>query len=144
MSKLKKLPDGSWIIPSYIKYIEVATREEIPGFGTTQYIGLTNKAINFINQMRLLKNIEDDLEFQLIEENFEEGMFREKIPLYTFKDKDGVIYYEKLQIAPWSSGPMIFTYLTTSYGGKFFLWVEDVKLKDQNMEFNKIEGIYYI
>ncbi len=33
MSRLKKLPDGSWIIPSYIKYIEVAKSEEIPGFG---------------------------------------------------------------------------------------------------------------
>jgi hypothetical protein len=107
---------------------------------STQYIGFTKKAWDFINKLTDLNYIEH-IECK---ENVTDGMFGEDIPLSTWKDKDGVIYTETLQVSPWSSGPMLFTYLKTSYGGNIFLWKEDQSLKDKHVELDHEKGTYYI
>ncbi len=36
------------------------------------------------------------------------GMFEDKYPLYKYTFPDGEVYFERVQAAPWSSGPVFF------------------------------------
>lgn len=101
---------------------------------TTQFIGLIKKADEFIKN-----NLVEDV---TIKGEIVYGMFGEEIPLRVFKRKDvpSKLYFEVEQVAPWSSGPMIFTCLDCG-GLKMFEWVEDKDTKD---EFDYETGTYYV
>ncbi len=108
---------------------------------STQFIGLNNQARLFAENLTSIPS-----------DNKTEGMFNEEIPLRKWRDKDGNIYNEIEQVAPWSSGPMIFTCLeiTKPVLGKeifikrLFEWREDHNLKDKSMEYDSEEGTYYV
>jgi hypothetical protein len=78
---------------------------------TTQYIGLNALALEFVATLEKL-----DIK------HFTTGMFEEEVPLGVWKDTDGTIYKEVVQIEPWSSGPMIFTCVEV-YGVKPKMWL---------------------
>lgn len=106
---------------------------------STQFIGLNQKAVDFII---FNKDLTEYKEF----DNYTEGMFDEKIPLGVWKFKD-CYYKEIVQCVPWSSGPMIFTYLEKTEdlnkkGKRLFLW-KDKHVKN-NMEFDQIKGEIYL
>lgn len=44
------------------------------------------------------------------------GMFDDEYPLYKYTFPDGKVYFEKLQAAPWSSGPVHFLALQDEDG----------------------------
>lgn len=71
---------------------------------TTQYIGLTNRAKEFLKTC---------VEVESKSSTF--GMFDEQIPLGTWectsKYEQKWRFTEVLQMSPWSSGPMLFTHL---------------------------------
>jgi hypothetical protein len=100
---------------------------------TTQFIGLTRKAHDFVQNLK-----------QLDSDTHTCGMFGEEIPLRKWEsppefhvsypnDKRIPVIREVVFATPWSSGPMIFTCLEFDYlnGGKteFFQWVTNPLLK---------------
>ena len=50
------------------------------------------------------------------------GMFEEEIQLYDYELQDGSFLKEVEQASPWSSGPVIFTYLEDKNGKKIGEW----------------------
>lgn len=54
-----------------------------------------------------------------------EGMYDEKIPLYSYFLKDGTLVSEVLQEEVWCSGPCIFTRLRLENGSFVGEWTED-------------------
>lgn len=67
---------------------------------TTQYIGLTKRALEYVNDAVEAKPY-----------NMTEGMFGEIIHGSIYTMPNGEILTEVVQAEPWSSGPMIFTHL---------------------------------
>ena len=101
---------------------------------STQYIGLTKEAQEFVDGLVKLDHIE----------NHTIGMFEEKVPLGAWVDpKTGLGYLEEVQARPWSGGPMIFTYLVDVQNDThMFKWVEDEKARGH--EFIYSEGLYWV
>lgn len=75
---------------------------------TTQFIGLTKKALDSVMELTDLHQINGMDELK----NVTHGMFDEEIALGVWKNEDtGEHFFEFEQASPWSSGPMIFTAL---------------------------------
>jgi hypothetical protein len=55
------------------------------------------------------------------------GMFEDEYPLYKYTFPDGQVYFEDLQAAPWSSGPVHFLALRDESGNWIpeSLWPEE-------------------
>ena len=106
---------------------------------STQFIGLTAKAAQLVAD---LEPAESDTQTM--------GMFEEKIGLRRWHCKSltkrGKWVREKVQIVPWSSGPMIFTCLEieAQNGSKCecMEWICDPRMKGR--EFDYEEGAYYV
>ncbi len=106
---------------------------------TTQFIGLTNAAQEFVEGRTELPSDRQVL-----------GMFMESIPLRRWDasdiaDKDSACIREKEQVTYWSSGPMIFTCLEIDYGNggyaTVYEWVHDPRLKN---EYNPESGRLWV
>lgn len=104
---------------------------------STQFIGLNKKAEDFVSYLQELGDTR----------NFTTGMLDEKIMLGSWKYGEYEIY-EKVQIVPWSSGPMIFTCLSikASNGTRTdcFEWIHDPQLKDHGIEYDKETGRIWV
>ncbi len=111
----------------------------------TQYIGLTKRAQDFVNGLNCVKN----------SNHHTEGMFGEDVPLgewlldedIVIGDKVKILIKEVVQVAPWSSGPMIFTCLDYDSGSrdksfKFLEWTMDPHVKNQ--QFDHSSGTYFV
>lgn len=100
---------------------------------TTQIIGLTKSAEDFVSE---LKQIESD--------THETGMFSEKIPLRRWEYNKGCVR-ERLQACPWSSGPMLFYCLEYDFGngGKedILQWVCDPRVEN---EYDTERGVFWV
>jgi hypothetical protein len=105
---------------------------------TTQFIGLTKRAEQFIAKLAVMAP-----------DSYITGMFDEEIPLRKWQ-VDGYyfrmgIIREVVQMAPWSSGPMIFTCLEweSQSGDKFRFdqWIEDPTCQG---EYDVGEGIMWV
>jgi len=104
---------------------------------STQYIGLTQKAKNWL----------DDHCEPMESDNSTFGMFGEKVPLGQWKcnnfpgwenwERD-IIVREIVQETPWSGGPMIFTCLEADYqnGGRseMFEWVHNPGVGEEEFD----------
>ena len=124
---------------------------------TTQYIGLTKRAQDFVADLQPIAG----------SKNNTLGMFQEEVPLGEWvgelpdfvlhtcgikecKTFTGVKLPVKVkeieQASPWSSGPMIFTCLEVEIVGgqkeKAFEWVEDRSIKGREFDYDK--GIYWV
>jgi hypothetical protein len=110
---------------------------------STQYIGLTRSAMDFIaDYQRVIKS-----------ENCTHGMFDEVVALGEWVSKhDGTKFWkikEIVQFEPWSSGPMIFTCLvgffhndkTCEHPISVLGWVEDPR---QQGEFDCEKGTMWV
>lgn len=92
----------------------------------TQFIGLSSAADAFLEKYAEVDNFTTLKNGKVISEwtkprseendSYTHGMFDEKIPLKKIRLKVGVFVLEKVQDAPWSSGPVIFTHLTNASG----------------------------
>jgi len=124
---------------------------------STQYIGLTKRAKDFL---------ETHSAIEIDENNFTEGMFNEEVPLGVWKitlkctsnssDREDEIEIYKIreivQNVPWSGGPMIFTCLELEYGHEnnkvqCFEWVTDPTLREREWggeEYDREEGTYWV
>jgi len=127
----------------------------------TQYIGLNKYAKDWLDKQEIIKT----------EPKMIPGMFGEDVPLTIYhikpKDKDCPSPNEKytavecISASPWSSGPMIFTYLHVSMikkdcdffekdedriceWGEFFHWICDPGLQDEDIEYDYETGRYYV
>lgn len=124
---------------------------------STQFIGLTKKAQEFV------KNLEE-----LPSDGITKGMFLEDIPLRRWtwpvqihltgeERQKRACVREVVQATPWSSGPMIFTCLEMDWGfsqpsrDKVLFWVPDPTLgfKDENNnrigpEYDEEQGIFWV
>lgn len=109
---------------------------------STKFIGLTDKATLFVKDFKMLPSTQDA-----------EGLDGERFPLRRWVGNDGLIeYWEVVQAAPWSSGPMIFTHLAMYYpvnmaDGEFILsWVLDPTLtkRQSYTEYDQREGTYWV
>ena len=88
---------------------------------STQFIGLNDKALEFLNN-NCKCDVIDVYRNGVLESSYAEprkiegevifGMFGEPIQLYNYITHDGTILYEQVQCEYWSSGPVIFTFLT--------------------------------
>ena len=103
------------------------------GTRSTQYIGLTKAAHEFVKS---LKSLDPDTHTN--------GMFDEKIPLRRWavpenmpafdglQDRPTACIREVVQASPWSSGPMLFLCLEADYGNdakaQMFEWINDPNL----------------
>lgn len=97
---------------------------------SSQYIGLTNAASEFVKEMERTNQPANSF-----------GMFDENIPLCTYSDGKEK-YVETVQITPWSSGPMFFTCLVRlSDGEKLFKWVENESVYG---EVDYSNGLYWV
>ncbi len=93
---------------------------------STQYIGLTEDAKVLIGDMIEKRRV------------MTEGMFGEDV----YGGIWGERYQEEVQCAPWSGGPMIFTYLyDTVTEEKLFEWIHDPKLVG---EYDRLAGTYHV
>lgn len=102
----------------------------------TQFIGLSPAARNFLIENAVIDNFVTTKNDVVIKEWTEpqsessgeltHGMFDEEISLKKFWLKAGVYVLERVQTAPWSSGPVIFTHLTNGPGEpiKGISWTE--------------------
>jgi hypothetical protein len=97
---------------------------------TTQWIGLTANAKVFVGNLEILES-----------DTYAIGMFEEEIPLKKWVTPQGKIVREVVQTAPWSSGPMIFTYLTID-GEKKYQWIEDISMKGREYDYET--GLFYV
>lgn len=97
----------------------------------TQYIGLTYAALEFVKDMNC---------FPQKDNNY--GMFDENVPMSIWYAGNGRIYVEIFQVAPWSSGPMIFTCLENfETRERLFEWIEGTP---EDREYNPETGRYYV
>ena len=99
---------------------------------TTQYIGLNAAGLRFVKDLECVTHIR----------NTTEGMFMEEIPLGVWMSVGGHIIKEVVQVAPWSSGPMIFTCLDHENGRRYHEWKEDESMRGQ--EYDHEAGLYYV
>jgi hypothetical protein len=110
---------------------------------TTQYIGLTKKALEYVATLTPLSS-----------DTSTSGMFGEEIILQRWafpkdervQNSDTACIREIVQEIPWSSGPMIFTYLEFDYGNGFKFsvleWIHDPAIRGQ--EYNQETGTFWI
>ena len=112
---------------------------------TTQYIGLTMDALNYVK---------DAFKVEVIP-RMTCGMFGEDIPgsRYYIKSRydNTWILTEEVQDSPWSSGPMIFTHLRVEIirengtrfelGNHLFSWIFDPTI---TCEYDIERGHYYV
>jgi hypothetical protein len=85
----------------------------------TQFIGLNERASKFLKKnaterpaivcKKCGEVVSKEMDRSVYDHAF--GMFDEKIPLHSYKLKDGRTVKEYVQADPWSSGPCIFTAL---------------------------------
>ena len=103
---------------------------------STQFIGLSFKALDYVATLE---------EFE--EERYTYGMAGEEVPLKTWKDtKRGWIVREQVQTVPWSSGPMIFTFLEVTFENgcvcsDVLSWVLDPQVEN---EVDSKEGTFWV
>ena len=102
-----------------------------------QYIGLTEQGEKFFDQLSNKKLV------SIAHQAFNPD------PLMGWESKShGVVYREAVQAAPWSSGPMYFTYIQVIKNGKIvdkrFMWKEDPKLLETHQEYDKHTGTFYV
>ena len=98
---------------------------------TTQYIGLTNAAKEFVK------------DFAKTPIEVTTGMFDDPVIGHEFISPDGHKYIELLQCSPWSSGPMIFTCLLDDKTEKrMFMWKEDKSVSGK--EFDRDLGLLWV
>lgn len=100
----------------------------------TQLRGLTNEALNFLNEncmrvpIKFCPHCNEVLEIgQKCEVYFDAsqtGMFDDGPNLYKYYLKDGSVVKEVIQAVPWSSGPCIFMCLEDEKGARIFEWPE--------------------
>ena len=103
---------------------------------STQFIGLNKRGIDFVSNMEVVQD----------KQNQTLGMFDEVIPLGVWR-KDEKLYYEKVQIEPWSSGPMIFTCIVEHNIETGFLVIEETMWIEEYVERNEYNfdtGTYYV
>lgn len=100
---------------------------------STQFIGLNKQATEFVKTLIPVDN----------PENKTFGMFDEEIPLGTWRDNNGIKYFEVEQASPWSSGPLILTALRKEdeAGGLIHCWREDSTVQD---EFDWENGRFWV
>lgn len=96
---------------------------------STQFVGLPQAALEFINQhcslkRRIIMQENDCAQFEVIKDTYEYippeseiyavtyGIFEEEIPLLRH-NINGTWWLEKVQFAEWSSGPVIATMLVS-------------------------------
>lgn len=117
---------------------------------TTQYIGLTKAASDFVQDLKALKSDRktsgiagEDIELQRWECH---PMFKHAVARDRRDRKQLSCVREKVQMTPWSSGPMIFTCLEVDYGNgattEIFQWIMDPTVKDE--EFNTERGAMWV
>lgn len=110
---------------------------------TTQYIGLTRQAMNYVSDYQKVK----------LSLNGTRGMFDEDVPLGEWMDKSGDRKFWKIkeivQFTPWSSGMMIFTCLVGFFHNdkecehpvSFLGWIEDPR---QQNEYDMEKGTMWV
>lgn len=107
---------------------------------TDQYIGLTADAENWIKKNQLVEI--PDYE---IEGAWNQISLRRWISRSPGANGKYIIYTEKVQCAPWSSGPMYFCYLEVDYQNgataRLFEWVLN---PDISGEYDPMKGQYYV
>lgn len=96
---------------------------------TTQFIGLNKVGLDYTHSLE-----------RVTTDNHTLGMFEEKVPLGEWIDVDGVHVKEVVQMAPWSSGPMIFTCLVRQ-NTRLAEWVE---CKNVYGQFDRGSGRMYV
>jgi hypothetical protein len=107
---------------------------------STQYIGLTKDAEDFVKNLKLVPS-----------SNKTEGMFGEEVLLGKWEDQFN-IYEEEVVATPWSNGLMIFTALRTrsknyaegsekDEGSIYFNWVINPTIEN---EYDEERGHYYV
>jgi hypothetical protein len=91
----------------------------------TQFVGLSQCSKEFICENRLIQVAPECLSEE-DKQNFTTGMFGEEILLGVFEKSDThEKYFEVLQCEPWSSGPVIFTYLKLPNGTFIGTWSDE-------------------
>ena len=114
---------------------------------TTQYIGLTNDALEYVKNAIRTETI--PLTFGMFDEEVKGTRYHMPVP-----SGPNTEYWvdEIVQAEPWSSGPMIFTclqsFLKKECGqvcemGKYFEWVLNPTIKN-GQEYDPIKGHYYL
>lgn len=100
---------------------------------STQYIGLTTKAKQYVDNLK-----------PLLVKSTTWGMFSEDISLGVWTDESGRHFcMEFVQVSPWSSGPMLFTALCGPNGVlEWSLWKESKKVKGQ--EYDPDKGLFWV
>lgn len=110
------------------------------GIRSTQYLGLPAEALEYINTfavkrrriileegvdgiMRVIQDQVISIPPQSDTWSSTYGMYEEEIPLVHYV-LNGVDWYEEVQFADWSSGPVIATKLVTKEG-RGFLWSDE-------------------
>lgn len=103
----------------------------------TQIIGLTQEAQVFLNENvavieercphcnGILLKFSDKFKQKVYDSAASVGMFDDGPELYEYELKSGAIVREKVQAAPWSSGPCIFLKLVDGEGKDLFVWSEE-------------------
>jgi len=103
-----------------------------------QIVGLTQSALDFVKDLEPLPSDTSTISTFL-------EMYEEKTPLRKWKHPERGVIREKLQIAPWSSGPILFYCLEWDIqNGAIFemlSWVADPRIKN---DFDKEKGIYWV
>lgn len=109
---------------------------------STQYIGLNDKAEDFLDKNFELTLPEDD--------NVVIGLCDEVIQLtsYVSKNQNYLSAREVVQTIPWSSGPMIFTHIEVELLDKtkvlWYSWEVNESLSETNQEVDYENGWYYV
>ena len=111
---------------------------------STQFIGLTKKAQDFVEELNKVPS-----------DSFTEGMFNEKIPLGKWEcpeEYNAFCIREVVQVELCSSEPMIFTYLALDYSNKtenpedcnsiFLEWIRDPSVGDSEVDYEN--GSYWV
>ena len=116
---------------------------------STQYIGLTQKAKDYVKTHAIKKE-----KIIVCQGMFDEPVYgnRYHFPPPAGPNK-GLYYTEIPQETPWSSGPMIFTYLKgtlikeggeeLSYG-YIFEWIHNPELKEIHIEYDIDNGEFWV
>ena len=114
---------------------------------TDQYVGLTGEAKKFVATFLTSKDLtKTSLPSHMIKgawNDIELGVWVGKEPLPNGKFS---IYIEVVQDAPWSSGPMYFTYLAIDYqnGAEFLAFQWSLNLNMESGDFDIEKGEYNV
>ena len=111
---------------------------------TTQYIGLTKLAEDYVSKLKELKS--DTSTFGMFDEDI--LLRRWEMPEDYKYDREGECIREVVQVTPWSSGPMIFTCLEFDFENGddckeiFCQWVVYPGIKEY--EYDKEKGMFWV